>query len=102
MNITKESKHQITFFKDHPLTRLITRNVYEDNLNVGREHTLAIIRLQYWIPSCRGMVRQILGNCIKCKKKKTLPESRFMGDLPKERVKIGEKPFSNTGVDYFG
>ena len=25
-----------------------------------------------------------------------------MGDLPKERVKIGEKPFSNTGVDYFG
>ena len=29
-------------------------------------------------------------------------ESPFMGDLPKERVKIGEKPFSNTGVDYFG
>ena len=25
-----------------------------------------------------------------------------MGDLPKKRVKIGEKPFSNTGVDYFG
>ena len=31
-----------------------------------------------------------------------MPESPFMGDLPKERVKIGEKPFSNTGVDYFG
>ena len=25
-----------------------------------------------------------------------------MGDLPKERVKIGEKSFSNTGVVYFG
>ena len=25
-----------------------------------------------------------------------------MGNLPKEMVKIGEKPFSNTGVDYFG
>ena len=24
-----------------------------------------------------------------------------LGDLPKERVKIGEKPFRNTGVDYF-
>ena len=24
-----------------------------------------------------------------------------MGDLPKEKVKIGEKLFSNTGVDYF-
>ena len=31
-----------------------------------------------------------------------MPESPFMGDLPKERVKIGEKPFSNTRVDYFG
>ena len=29
-----------------------------------------------------------------------MPESPLMGDLPKERVKIGEKPFSNTGVDY--
>ena len=31
-----------------------------------------------------------------------MSESLFMGDLPKERVKIGEKPFSNTVVDYFG
>ena len=31
-----------------------------------------------------------------------MPESPFMGDLPKERVKIGEKSFSNTGVVYFG
>ena len=31
-----------------------------------------------------------------------MSESPFMGDLPKEMVKIGEKPFSNTGVDYFG
>ena len=25
-----------------------------------------------------------------------------MRDLHKERLKIGEKPFSNIGVDYFG
>ena len=60
-NIPKESKHQIIFFKDLNqliiTTQLITRNVYEDNLHVGREHTLAIIRQQYWIPSCRGMTR---------------------------------------------
>ena len=101
-NIPRESKHQIILFKDHPLTQLITRNIHEDNLHVGREHTLAIIRQQYWIPNCRGMIRRIPGNCVKCKRERAMPESPFMGDLPKERVKIGEKPFSNTGVDYFG
>ena len=101
-NIPKESKHQIILFKGHPLTQLITRNVHEDNLHVGREHTLAIIRQQYWIPRCRGMIRRILSNCVKCKKERAMPESLLMGDLPKERVKFGEKPFSNTGVDYFG
>ena len=62
---------------------------------------LAIIRQQYWIPSCCGMVRRILRNCLTCKKVRTMPESPFMKDLPKERVKIGEKTFTNTGVDYF-
>ena len=31
-----------------------------------------------------------------------MPQSPFMGDLPKQRIKISEKPFSNTGVAYFG
>ena len=101
-NIPKESKHQIILFKGHPLTQLITRNVHEDNLHVAREHTLAIITQQYWLPRCRGMIRQILSNCVKCKKQRAMPESPLMGDLPKERVKIGKKPFSNTGADYFG
>ena len=25
-----------------------------------------------------------------------------MGDISKERVRIGDKPFLNTGIDYFG
>ena len=101
-NIPKENKHQIILSKGHPLTQLITRNVHEDNLHVGRERTLAIIRQQYWIPRYCGMIRRILSNCAKCKKERTMPESPLMGDLPKERVKFREKPFSNTGVDYFG
>ena len=88
-------------FKDHPLTQLITKNVHEDNLHVGGEHTIVIIRQQYWILSCRGMIRRILDNCVKCKKERATQESPFMGDLLKERFKIDEKPFSNTGENYF-
>ena len=94
-NLSKERKHQIILLKDHLLTQLITRNEHEDNLHVGGEHTLVIIRQQYWIPSCCGMIRRILGNCIKCKKERAMLE-------PEEKVKTGENPFSNIGVDYFG
>ena len=74
-NILKESKHQIILFKDHPLTQVITRNAHEDNLYVGREHMPAIIRQQYWIRSCRGMIRRILGNYVKFKKKSHVRKS---------------------------
>ena len=104
-NIPKESKHQIILFKDLNqliiTTQLITRNVHEDNLHVGREHTLAIIRQQHWIPNSCGVIRRILGNCVKRKKERAMPQSPFMGDLPNERIKISEKPFSNTGMAYF-
>ena len=45
------------------------------------------------------MIRQILSNCVKCKRERAMPQSPFMGDLPKETVKIGETPLINTGVD---
>ena len=48
------------------------------------------------------MIRRMVGNGVKCKKERAMPEIPFMGNLPKGSVKIGEKPFSNTGVDYLG
>ena len=91
VNIPKERKHQIILFKDHPL---ITWNVHEDNLHVGREHTLAIIRQQYWIPNCRGMISRILGNCVKCKNERAMPGSLFIGDYPRKGLKLVKNPLA--------
>ena len=30
------------------------------------------------------------------------PQNPLMSDLPKEQFTINEKPFSKTGIDYFG
>ena len=32
----------------------------------------------------------------------TEPRNSLMSDLPKERFAINKKPFSKTGIDYFG
>ena len=52
--------------------------------------------------SCRGLIRNILRNCVKCINERATPQNNLMGDVPKERVSIGDKPFLNSGIDYFG
>ena len=48
-----------------------------------------------------GIIRRILNDYITCKREQATPQHPLMGDLPKERVESGVKPFKNTGVDYF-
>ena len=100
-NIPAESKHQIILSKNHHGIQLILRNIHEKNLDVGRD-TLAISRQHYWIPPCRGLIRSILRNCVKCINERATPQNNLIGDVPKERVSIGDKPFLNRGIDYFG
>ena len=59
VNISEESNQQIILSKYHHGTQLILRHIHENNLHVGRKHTLAISRQHYWIPSCRGLIRNM-------------------------------------------
>ena len=93
--------YHIILSKYHHGTQLILRRIHENNLHVGREHTLAISR-QHWIPSCRVLIRNTPRNCVKSRNECARPQSNLMGDVPKERVSIGDKQFLNTGIDYFG
>ena len=61
-----------------------------------------ISRQHYWIPSCRGLTRNIPRNCVRCRNERATPQHNLMGDVPKERVSVGDKPFLNTDLDYFG
>ena len=80
-NIPEESKHQIILSKNHHGIQLILRNIHEKNLDVGRD-TLAISRQHYWIPPCRGLIRNILRNCVKCINERATPQNNLMGDVP--------------------
>ena len=60
------------------------------------------MRNKYWIPTCRGIIRKIISNCLCCKRVNLRPKAQIMANLPKERLLIYGKPFASTGVDYFG
>ena len=92
---------QIIIDKNHPLAALLIKYHHEINLHSGREQTLSSIRKKYWITSCRGLIQRVLKNCSFCKRRSTKPQQPFMSNIPIDRIAVNEKPFSNTGVDYF-
>ena len=97
-----EAKHQTILSPTHPLTRLLVQHLHEKHSHVGREHTLVLVRQQYWIPRRKTFVRKIVNDCLHYKKRRAKPNVPLMASLPEERLAFGEPPFANPGVDYFG
>ena len=100
--LTVNNLNQVIINKKYPLSKLIVSDHDHFNFHIGRKHTHAVIRKQYWIPSCRGLIRTVLNECLHCKKMSAKPRNPLTSDLPKERFTINEKPFSKTGINYFG
>ena len=101
-NLPHKNKHQIILSPKHSISSLIVKHIHDINLHVGREHTLSLVRESYWITSATCLTRKVLHDCLYCKRQRIKPHAPYMSDLPKERLAIGEKPFTYTGIDYFG
>ena len=67
--IAFETKHQVILSPTHPLTRLLVQDLHGKHSHVGREHTLATVRQQYWIPRGKSFVRMIVNDCPHCKRR---------------------------------
>ena len=68
----------------------------------GRQHVMADISRSYWVLGANSAVRRVLSRCLSCRRRQRPPETQKMADLPEDRVRDGEKPFTRTGVDFFG
>ena len=96
------SNNQIIICKSYLTGKLLVRECHKNNFHISREHALATIRKKICIPACRGLIRKVLYDCLYCKKEQIKPHIPLMSDLPQERLGINEKPFQNTGIDFFG
>ena len=97
-----KSKHQVPLNKDHSLSRILFQHYHEKVHHAGREQTLAKSREKFWIVKGRGLLKKVIKDCLYCKRLRTKPIPPLMGDLPYNRIEIGQPPFYNTGIDYFG
>ena len=57
-------KNQVIINKSQPISKLIMKDCHEKGAHIGREHTLALLPGKIWIPSCWGLIRKVLFDCL--------------------------------------
>ncbi|XP_060580217.1 uncharacterized protein LOC132737005 [Ruditapes philippinarum] len=97
-----ETKCQIILPKRHHLTTLMIRFYHESQGHVGVQQVLAATRTRYWIINGHSAVKQVVRNCVPCKRKNNPLCKQQMGPLLDEQITPDKPPFSFIGIDFFG
>ncbi|UYV63476.1 hypothetical protein LAZ67_2004175 [Cordylochernes scorpioides] len=100
-NLQFDEKHPIILPRDHFITELIVRQCHLDHLHSGLQLTMSALRLRYWIPAGRSLVKKIIHQCMVYFRAKRQVTKQIMGDLPMHRI-VKSNPFTKTGIDFAG
>ena len=86
----------------HPFTQLLIAHHHVRSGHHGQERVVNELRQRYWVLSIRNAVRRSWSTCQLCKIRRAAPSPPEMAPLPKARLAPFVRPFTNTGMDYFG
>ena len=96
------SKNPMILPSNHHVTSLIISHFHIDNGHCGTLQVLSLIREKFWVLKGQSAIRKVLNKCMFCQRRRALPGSQYMADLPKCRLTPGKNVFHYTMVDYFG
>ncbi|XP_025271330.1 uncharacterized protein LOC105254868 [Camponotus floridanus] len=99
--LSYDERHPIVVPPMSWLMKLLVESCHRRILHGGVQLTLGLLRLRYWIPQGRAVVKRVLHRCVTCTRWRALSSQPLMGDLPRGRV-TPARPFLRTGVDYAG
>ena len=86
--LSYDERHPIILSKKYHISQLIVRNCHESLAHAGREQTLVQTRKMFWILVGRGLAKNIIRNCFKCRRLNERPMKQVMAPLPKKRLQL--------------
>ncbi|GBP84154.1 hypothetical protein EVAR_36670_1 [Eumeta japonica] len=99
-DLTEMQKHPPILSGDHHITRLYIEHTHRQLHHAGAEATINECRQRYYITRIRT-ARDIIRRCIPCRIKRASPP-HLHGDHLSNRLAHHRRPFTYTGIDYFG
>ncbi|XP_058817804.1 uncharacterized protein LOC131681110 [Topomyia yanbarensis] len=97
-----DARYPIILPRDHPVTLLLIDWYHRAFHHANHETVLNEMRQVYMISRLRTVVRKISRACQVCKIRRAHPQIPLMAPLPTARLAAYVRPFTYTGLDYFG
>ncbi|XP_055623389.1 uncharacterized protein LOC129766818 [Toxorhynchites rutilus septentrionalis] len=100
--VDRDAFEPVILPRDHPVTRLVISAIHERFNHQNHETAMNEILQRYRIPHLKTTYRKMRKDCQQCKILLAKPQPPEMGNLPPARLAAFARPFTHTGVDYFG
>lgn len=100
--IEEETANPALLDGQHKYTKMYIQHVHEKMHHSGVELTVNELRQRFWITRIRPTVKNALRSCPTCMLRRAKPPNPSTGNLPAARLSHHVRPFSFTGLDYFG
>ena len=101
LSATEDEKHPIIIPRESRFTYLLVLKIHKDTKHSGVSTMITILRKRFWIPRIRPLVKNVVNNCVICKRMYGKPLTEIEAPLPKDRLQYG-KTFEVVGVDFAG
>ncbi|XP_028169445.1 uncharacterized protein LOC114359315, partial [Ostrinia furnacalis] len=101
-DITLEQREPAVLDGNHRYTKLYLAWIHEQLAHAGIETTVNEARQHYYIVRLRPITRTIVKQCQQCRLRRAIPTEPPTGNHPRSRLAHHQRPFTFTGVDYFG
>jgi hypothetical protein len=97
-----QEENPIILHPKNPYTVLMIQYYHEKAKHYGMDRVTNDLKSRFCIPKLRAAVRRSWTHCQDCAIKRAQPHAPEMGNIPETRLGAFQRPFTYTGLDYFG
>lgn len=94
--------HPLLLPSRNPVVGLMVADLHRTCGHMGREYILNKVQEKYWIIGVNSLIKNVMFNCILCRRQNANPYLPQMAPLPNDRLTADVPAFTNIGLDYFG